>query len=533
VQSAIVCPRTQNNFPALERLREDAGADLLFLYDVSPPGSIEELERGLREHPHIAILDHHGAAAARREVPGRELTAAEVAISGLLSLESRGVFHGDLHRVLLVTHSMNIDPDAFITRLLLKSYFDPDLHDELWPMDGGQRESYRWQIQLIEAARIGDTRFFGGYDYATLTLDRLNAAERLAVAIFQFIIEEKENCVIHNRKIEAAVLHNLQKLATNSRICGGEFDRNAVLGEIHRFARDHSVSLDSASLWHVGNGIGEDMDLRTAHWYDANLLAGERLRVRSAILDALSRSDIREVFVGRKHNPDFPEDHPPLFNENYIDEMGKRIGAKIMAYLKDPHRFEGPVRAYLDGLRWTKQIAERYTEPSGEGRDWLSVTVAPERLDLVPGSSDKQFTLVYDWLREAAAAFGGAYLHLMVRPSSSSMVISSRFPRPEEQASYPVIRLNDPAFCGALIEEERHFAQKAGVQSTAFLFKPNLVLPLGPLHIPRAQVIATLESHMALIMPPDEASPTATELNEVILPDGTKAPFDGTRWVRL
>lgn len=552
VKSVVIAPH-ETTVPRLEELRRTHGADFVLLYDVSPVGVTPQLLFDeLRAHPRVVIFDHHGACAPLCEIPGRELCAAEVIAQDLPVLArstSLGATTDRPQTILVVTHSRNIDPDAFISRLLIESFFDPTRRPFVWDIEEHRN-------LLVEAARFGDTTFFGGVALESAQAQALDPAHRLGLALLELINEGKEQFVCEHLR-EAAVL-NRNLVNATAKVEPELFQAGRTVLAIRSVYRSierqnsaddpHGVSATAeqalkallGSEYLTWESIKERVIASCEGSEEGSKLEHVNRMLRRAILESLFPSQIRELFQGKKANNIYGPPHPARWNENSIEALSERITASIPELLTDDSKMCALADCFIRDMRRVSAVAGKHTSTvyvQNDPERRVSITAAryPINPDAGIPRSQREY-LMYDWLREAAAALSvgdharpylpPAWLHVMDR-GDGNIVVSSRFARHDEER--PDIDLSRPEVIAELIKLEREAAARTNQLPTNLIIKGNLWLPDGgPLHISTEAVVELLKRHYDVIVQPPSSSRLAERVYpSIVIAPGNTAQFNG------
>ncbi len=455
-----IVPPGDVSIETVDSLRAAEGAHAAVLYDVSPVCTTDVLFEKQATFPRVVVCDHHNGAAPEKEVPGLEVTGAQVIADTLPRMWEAGGLAplpgNRLFKLLAVTSAANIDPDAFISRFLIESYCNPGLRSEVWQAQTLGR--------LLRAARFADTTFFGGIDIPGLRYENMPDHMRLAFALFQMINEEKIDLVVNNR-----------------------------IGKAIEMQRQSGQTVDVPDT-------------------------SDRAAIRGYVFRWLTRQQVREVFEGNSH--------PPLFNPSTIEDMFASIVGKMVHLLKSPDDFRPLIEKFIADLQHVHQLGRSILEDASLGPDKKISIMSPEagRLDREPRLHQSlQRHPIWDWLREASAAFGDPWIHVMNRPKS--MVISSRFPREGEDRPY--IDLAVPAVVSQLRRLERECADSAGEPPVEFLVKANLWLPLGKPHFSCQQAVDLLLASWDFIVSKTAVVEERPRMKQVKTADGDTIDWDG------
>jgi hypothetical protein len=520
---AVIAPR-QVTIEQVDSIRREKGGDeaVAILYDVSPVGlDAQALFDQLAQHPDVIVCDHHNGAAPLQEVPGREVTGAEVVVQTLKSLWNAGLLlksDGTPLPLVGVTHSMNVDPDSIACRLLINSFSNPTLRETVWSDDN--------LPVIIDAARIGDTVLFGGLDSKNATYEKLSRAEKLTLTMLQLINEEKVALVIE-KCLDTALLREkaFEIFQAQSATDGsGPALKTTFLRE--------TAAPDQLKTWLSERGV-RIADFLQERKYDLSVNAAEEALAfgkqtrelltethRDIVFSWASQSDIRSVFCGPSTS----------FNEEGIARMFENIERKLLRALQSPDRYEQQVRQFLGDLTELKETASRFSVTI-DGK--LTTTTLSGRLDRDPNKpqSAQRFP-VYDWLREAAAAFGDPWLHLLDR--NGQLVVSSRFAKAYE--IQPQIDLSNRHIVGKLLELEATALANAQARGEAgadeqpakFVIKPNLWLPMGKAHISRDDMVRLLlENYDHIVSPRKVDEAVRAPLYPTVTCGSEQIPFSG------
>jgi hypothetical protein len=413
----------------------------------------------------------------------------------------------------VVTHARNIDPDAFISRLLLESYFDPTRKPFVW-------DTPEHLQLLIDAARFGDTTFFGGVDLNITSAHSLPAAQQLGLAILELINEGREQFVFEHLR-EAAVLNrNLLSAAAKVEPDLAHSGRLMLaLRSVYRMINAQCASEEAPhSTAHAQQFLSRLLGSDCLTWPTLKQRVIESLQtaegdqkldlvqrtLRKAVLESLFPSQIRELFQGKVGANIYGPAHRPLWNESVIENLSATISGTILGLLSDEDKACFLADHFIRAMRRVSSVAEKRTTTLSipdvpEKR--VSITTASQPLNPDAGvPRNRRVHLVDDWLREAAAALSvvdpqrpylpPAWLHIMDR-GDGNIVVSSRFARPNEPR--PVIDLSNPSVVAELNAMEAAAAQGANQSATRIIIKGNLWLPDGgPLHVPREAIVALL-----------------------------------------
>lgn len=529
----------KNNFQTYEELRAQArtpGAvePALIIYDVSPAGSAQGLIDDLCRYSNIIVLDHHGGAAPACEARGKELTAAEVAVEGLTKLWTAGALtaqDGSPIQIIAATHSLNVDPDSVITGFLIESFMDPTLRDIGW--SEGNKDL------LIRAARFGDVSLFGGIDIPNLNPETMSDEMKVAFAILDLINVQKERLVIDTKLGEVATELNLRAVAdqwyekhqgtfTNVEHARKEVEE-AILSEIARAPALMSVGPEGETMRRLRDAflrreLGEEFftedSLRSMN---PHLLSGK-------VFGTLSRSQVREVFIGKDKSDLFSSKHAPYWNESSINDLLAKIRAELPCVLSNLDDYRPNYWRFAKGLQDVHELASHCSEVSGQLRypeRRITLSKPHGRIDREEEKpQNRQRFPIYDWLREASAAYGDPVIHVMNR--GGVMTIAGRAPQPGEDA--PVVTLNHPEFVADLKMLEASKAELKGRPPAQFLIKANLVLPYGEHNITLGEVTTLIFAHYNNIVAPYNKAfmPVDPVPQMVDFGDGMERPFDGT-----
>ncbi len=508
------------------------------LYDVSPPVDSQELVGQLSNFRRMAICDHHGGAAPLQEIAGREVTGAEILARDLTRLSQSGVFaaeqDGSPAAIVGITNSMNIDPDSIICRYLLDAFCDPNKRAEAWSAE---------RLQLaIDVARFGDTTFFGGIHIPSMQYQDLAPAVRISLSIMQMINEEKEDIVLQSKFSEALLAANIRRAAFTLALNGdNQTPFKAMLGIMRTISRDpHTAQQVLSGILGADLITVEGLKAGFTQEGRAQGLGAEalkqfcRVRLSNFTFHNLSRNRVKEVFHGKDQDDCFGPAHPVLFDLATIGELFRNVSARLQELMRDPDLCKPFAERFIADLKDVHEMGKRYTTvlcPHDFPDREVAVTVLRDRMDRDPEKfQTAQRHPIWDWLREAGAAFADPWLHVMDR--GSSIVVSSRFAREGEER--PCIDLSEPVTVAKLIDMEKQAAALQGQPAADFLIKANLWLPIGKPHFSRQQVVELLQQSYDRIVQPAGSKPTLLKpkFTEVNYPWG-RGEFDGSSFISL
>jgi hypothetical protein len=463
---------------------------LCLLYDVSPAvRSSQELFNLQVQYPNVMICDHHGVTSPQVEVRGKEVTGTQRLIEALSELLPilEAVPEGSKKLCILgVTDTMNLDPDSLICRYLIDTFCDPELRKQVWTKNNLEI--------IVEAARFGDITFFGGIDYTNLRYENLEPHEKIAYAIFSELLFEKAE-LVKEKYLEIAI----------ERFNAHHIKKNYTLDSLHKKLDD----------------ILNDKEAQQG----APLPPYERIfrknqMLQNFVFKELKREEVRSVFTGVK------DDGTQEFNTKSIEGIFEKIGERLIANTEEgcikTEVYEGTVRGYLRSLKTVNKWSSAFTR----SEDKIEVTTCVDRLDYNLGKPQKrQEFFIFDWLREAAAAFKTSSVHVMDRSKTSGVtVISARAPKLGDINSDPYVNLSQPEVVGQLRALEAHYAELAGAKPAIFIVKPNLWLPIGsPLHIPIDVLTKFINENYNLLVCETDQYPYKN-LTEPIMPKVTIGP---------
>jgi hypothetical protein len=517
----VITPK-QTTIDGVDALREKCKADVVFLYDVSPVGlTSQQLFDQLAKYPKVVLCDHHNGAAPLHEAPGQEVTGAQIVVDTLQRLWKAGALSkedGTPLTLLGVTHSMNIDPDSIACRLLIKSFANPTLRELVW--------NEPVLTTIIKAARVGDTTLFGGIDIESSSYEALSAAEKLAFIMLQLITDEKHSFVTEVCLDVALLRREAFQLFQKMHLT----DNAAKTAARRVFIRDTKTE-EGLSAWLAKHGVQSEaflIEKKSQLSADAaqQALSTDRehrqvLAERHKEIVRLSgrRADIRSAFCGEALQ----------FNQHTITRIFESIEMKVLDAIRTPERYRDRACQFLADLKTLHEAAQKLSTDIDAK---ITVTTLSERLDFNPyrSQSFQQFP-VYDWLREAAAAFGKPWLHLL-RRGDGQFVVSARFPKQGEQR--PTINLSQPELVAALTALEASCLNdfiKAGTTpsdepAAKWVIKQNLLRPITPVHIPNKQMIDFLIQHYDQIVTATSNPPVANSplFPSVTISSGDSAP---------
>ena len=524
--SFAVVPASRMTLAHVDEVRRSTAGEaaVAILYDVSPPGlSAQQLFNELGRYPKIVLCDHHNGAAPSHEVPGREVTAAEMIVATLPALWSKGLLRssdGAACAIVGITNTMNIDPDSIICRLLIDSFSNPAMREVVW--DSGNSDI------LVRAARFGDTTFFGGIDIESAQYDQLGESERIACAILKMISEER-GALVADSCFAAATMRTKA-----SEVFHAAHPQGSSVAEQIAFLRQ-TASQEDLCAWLEKGGVHVDSlvrdslrsikDKAAAQALDEDRLFNDVFHEekKSFVLAHARRSDIRSVFGAADAS----------CNEVAIGRMFESLSNSLYDVLRHPARYRPHVEEFLRELREVHSAAQARSRTV---EDKITITTAVDGLDRAPHVAHlERKSPVHDWLREAAASFGAPWLHIMDR--RGHIVVSGRFSKPGE--TRPEINLAHPDVVAALrgLEEaafERARAHSETVVSespTPILVKSNLWLPLHKNHYTVEEVRDLLLKHYDTIVSAHGAVPPQSEeatYPAVTTSEGTQIPFSGS-----
>lgn len=487
-----VVPPRDLSIKEVDRIRrEEIGPDSVALvYDVSPPGlSPQELSDELARFPDVILCDHHNGAAPSKEVAGREVTGAEIVAETLQRLWSEGLLKradGTMLTLIGITHSMNIDPDAIVCRLLINSFPNSSLRETVWGKEN--------LPDLIAAARIGDTTLFGGLDIKHCTYEQLSRAEKLTLTMLHLINSEKLSLVTENC-LDTALLrkHAFEKFQAElpqERSAANESRRNFLKA---------TASPEGLRDWLNKKGMQpEELVKKDRETIRADAISKafqsstQRPDCEASIKETLvqkwaSRSDIRSVFCGPSAS----------FTATALNRFFQNVERNLLKAINERDLYQNEVRQFLADLKSLRNKATTHSSTIGEK---LTITTLQDRLDFNPERNQltPRFP-IYDWLREAAAAFGEPWLHILDRKGQP--VMSARFPKSNEER--PHIDLAKPEIVDELKALELAGFERAqregktaeGEKPAQFVIKPNLWLPLGRVHFSTNDLVELVKKH--------------------------------------
>ena len=284
-----------------EELRQQQGENAVALiFDVSPGGvNREQLGEQLRENPRVVICDHHGACAPLREIPGQELCAAEVIVRDLPRLYRAGALtssNSEPVKLLCITNTMNVDPDCVISKFLIDSYIDPELRQEIW----GDPETLNL---LVEAARFGDNKFFGGLDPREVNYGTISPSQKLALTVFQMINELKADLVI-GTLLDRALLNANHSVLTKRRAARLAVEEYAPEDIADICARERHEDL--RGILSLAGKPGEDslFRFRENYWQFLREQLGEELITLTKLVEQFGGDarPIGEKFIGSRND---------------------------------------------------------------------------------------------------------------------------------------------------------------------------------------------------------------------------------------
>lgn len=524
---------SKNQFETYEEIRRQAvipgkPKPVLAIYDVSPGANSQGLADKLKEYNDIFILDHHGGAAPKVEVRGKELTAAQVTAEALPRMWEAGAFKsadGQSIPLIAATHTMNVDPDAVITGYLLESFMDPEKRKFAW--------SDHNKELLIKAARFGDISLFGGINIPALDPRNMSSVPdemKVAFTILDMINIEKKRLVLESKLGEVVTEINLIAAAPLWKEKFGFKSLKQARKELEESIKSRASKKPT---------MGPTRDALLKELLGDDFMTQEKLLdIEPAVLQRivkfnLTRSQVREVFEGKKFNDIYSDAHPAHWNEETINGLLKNIRDKMPEILADLSSFENNYRNFAERLIRIHGVAEKFkissrrvVAPDNE----ITVLNLHDRLDHFDNlPQNEQPYIVGDWLAAAGAGFGKDPVH--VKNENGHLTISSRAPQPEERDTFPVVTLNNPKFVEELMDFERAQAEIKGVPPANFLIKANLVLAYGEHNIDLSRVTSLLLTmYDSIVTPYDPASANGVPtMHEVDYGNGVKGPFDGTR----